>query len=146
MKKDKPFRELSYCSLKKMFWTACLAVILMNFGMLQAIANETYLLRTTAEMSEPQQARISGTITDAATGEALVGVNISVEGTSVGTISDAKGSFSLAAPALNAVLILSRKLTDFITSSRYTIPSTCLQPIFSHRVLEVMIVLKAHFF
>ena len=55
---------------------------------------------TTAGMSEPQQARISGTITDAATGEALVGVNITIEGTTIGTISDASGKFSLEAPAL----------------------------------------------
>ncbi len=107
MKKDKPFSELSYCSLKKMLRTTCITGVLMIFGILQAHAIKTYLLKTTAEMSEPQQARISGTVTDAATGEALVGVNISVEGTSVGAISDAKGGFSLPTPALNAVLVIS---------------------------------------
>lgn len=107
MKKDKPFSELNYCSLKKILRTTCIAGVLMTIGILQTQAIETYLPKGMTDSSEPQQARISGTITDAATGEALVGVNITIEGTSVGTISDSKGGFSLAAPAMNAVLVIS---------------------------------------
>ena len=39
---------------------------------------------------------VSGVITDKATGEPLVGVSVSVKGTSQGTISDLEGKFSVA--------------------------------------------------
>jgi len=107
MKKDKPFSELLLCSLKKNLLTFCIAVNLMIFGMLQVNANETYLPDNPDGMLQPQQARISGTITDATTGEALVGVNITIEGTTTGTISDASGKFSLEAPGQNQVLVIS---------------------------------------
>jgi TonB-linked SusC/RagA family outer membrane protein len=107
MKKDKPFSEPLSGSLKKNLFTLCIAALLILFGILNAQATETYPPKSMADDPEAQQARISGTVTDAATGEALVGVNISVEGTSVGTISDSKGGFSLPAPALNAVLVIS---------------------------------------
>lgn len=41
------------------------------------------------------QTKISGTVTDAATREGLVGVSIQVKGKVIGTISDSKGNFSL---------------------------------------------------
>ncbi len=107
MKKDKPFSELVLCSLKKNLLTFCTAVILMIFGILQVHANETYVPDNPDGMLQPQQARISGTITDAATGEALVGVNITIEGTTTGTISDASGKFSLETPGQNQVLVIS---------------------------------------
>lgn len=43
------------------------------------------------------QTSISGKVTDAATGEALAGVNIIVKGTVLGTISDTEGAFNLKA-------------------------------------------------
>ncbi len=42
-----------------------------------------------------QQSRITGTITDGSTGEPLIGVNVSVEGTQGGTVSDAAGRYSI---------------------------------------------------
>lgn len=41
------------------------------------------------------QTKISGTVTDAALGGGLVGVSVQVKGKVIGTISDAKGNFSL---------------------------------------------------
>ena len=41
------------------------------------------------------QTKISGTVTDAATRDGLVGVSIQVKGKVIGTISDSKGNFSL---------------------------------------------------
>ena len=37
--------------------------------------------------------KISGKVTDAATGEPLIGVNIVIEGTSLGAASDAEGEY-----------------------------------------------------
>ena len=44
------------------------------------------------------QRSISGTITDAETGEPLIGANILVVGTSSGTITDIDGNFELNLP------------------------------------------------
>lgn len=45
------------------------------------------------------QRTISGTVTDAETGETLIGANILVVGTSTGTITDFDGTYSLEVPA-----------------------------------------------
>ena len=54
-----------------------------------------------------QQKTVSGTITDATTGEALVGVTVYIPNTNTGVISDANGKFSLNAPAVSASLVFS---------------------------------------
>jgi len=45
------------------------------------------------------QRKISGTVTDAATGEALIGANVLVVGTAEGTITDLDGKYMLEVPA-----------------------------------------------
>lgn len=62
-----------------------------------------------SEMSDDQQRiTVSGTITDASTGEAMAGVNIQVKGTSVGTITDVNGKYNIpAAIDQNAILVFS---------------------------------------
>ena len=45
------------------------------------------------------QTQISGSVTDAATGEKLVGANVLVEGTDVGSSTDVDGNYSLTVPA-----------------------------------------------
>lgn len=59
------------------------------------------------------QQKISGTVTDAATQEALPGVSIHVKGTAEGTVTDANGRFELTAPSANVTLIFSS--VGFIT-------------------------------
>jgi len=54
-----------------------------------------------------QQLKITGTITDEDTGEALIGVNIVEEGTTHGTTSDATGSYSIIVESNAAVLVFS---------------------------------------
>lgn len=53
------------------------------------------------------QTAISGTVTAADTGEPLIGVNILVEGTSTGTITDLDGRFSLNVPSDESRLVFS---------------------------------------
>lgn len=45
-----------------------------------------------------QNAPVKGKVTDAATGEALIGVSVSVKGTTTGVQTDLNGAFTLAAP------------------------------------------------
>ncbi len=55
----------------------------------------------------PQQLKVTGTITDATTGEALVGVNVVVDGTTIGVSTDFNGKFSLDVSNFNAILQIS---------------------------------------
>lgn len=55
----------------------------------------------------PQQIEITGQVTDASTGEALPGVNIIVEGTGIGEITDDNGNYEISVPGENAVLVFS---------------------------------------
>lgn len=59
------------------------------------------------EGSAPQQVKVSGTITDVTTNEPLVGVNVVLEGTTVGVMTDINGKFSLSVPSLTGVLSVS---------------------------------------
>ncbi|MGI9542855.1 MAG: SusC/RagA family TonB-linked outer membrane protein [Cyclobacteriaceae bacterium] len=54
-----------------------------------------------------QQFTISGKVTDEATSEGLVGVNVLIKGTSTGTITDVDGNYNLGVPNENATLVYS---------------------------------------
>jgi TonB-dependent starch-binding outer membrane protein SusC len=60
-----------------------------------------------AYTGDPQQVTVRGAVTDATTGDALPGVNIVVKGTTVGTMSDVSGNYSLPVPNANATLVFS---------------------------------------
>jgi TonB-dependent starch-binding outer membrane protein SusC len=66
---------------------------------------EDKILNINSEI-KPQQVQINGKISDE-TGNALPGVNIKVEGTSIGVISDIGGLYSILVPNTNSVLIFS---------------------------------------
>ncbi|MCB0707125.1 MAG: SusC/RagA family TonB-linked outer membrane protein [Saprospiraceae bacterium] len=51
------------------------------------------------------QMTVTGTVTDATSGEALIGATIMVEGTSTGTITDFDGKYSLNVPADDATVL-----------------------------------------
>jgi len=57
--------------------------------------------------SKLQQAKITGKVTDASTGEALPGVNILIEGTMQGVVSGVDGSYSIEVPNPQSVLVFS---------------------------------------
>src|SRR5664280_2962263 len=54
-----------------------------------------------------QQIKFSGTITDASSNQAMIGVNVTVKGTTIGGISDVDGKFSVNVPNANATLVFS---------------------------------------
>src|ERR1051325_11889467 len=53
-----------------------------------------------------QNVTLKGKVTDATTGESLIGVSVSVKGSATGTQTDVNGAFSLSAPS-NATLVVS---------------------------------------
>ncbi len=107
MKKDERFSELIISSLKRIHLAVLISGILMISGILQVSASGTFSFNDVTDPSPLQQARITGTVTDASTGEALAGVNVTIEGTTIGTISNSSGRFTLDAPKPNSVLVLS---------------------------------------
>ncbi|GAA4384737.1 TonB-dependent receptor [Hymenobacter koreensis] len=68
----------------------------------------TATLACTATLAEAQQTRtLTGKVQDSATGEALPGVNVVLKGTSIGTVTNESGSFSLNVPEGDATLVFS---------------------------------------
>ncbi|MFW6101976.1 MAG: SusC/RagA family TonB-linked outer membrane protein, partial [Bacteroidota bacterium] len=58
------------------------------------------------DASRQQEIEVSGTVTDAETGDPLPGVNIVVQGTTTGTTTDTDGNYTIEAPA-DATLVFS---------------------------------------
>jgi TonB-dependent starch-binding outer membrane protein SusC len=87
-----------------------------------------------------EQIKISGTVTDE-NGIPLPGVNVQVEGSTVGTISDAAGKYSLEVPNNNAVLIFSfiGYLTQTVTVMEKTTIDIVLLPKVA-RLDEVLVI------
>lgn len=54
-----------------------------------------------------QQQKLSGRVTDASTGEVIIGANIIIEGTTRGTVTDVEGKFSIDIAAPNEVILFS---------------------------------------
>lgn len=78
------------------------------------IRNKTILILEKAERKPlrglPRDTRVqkvSGSVKDSATGEGLKGVTVNVEGTGIGTFTDAQGSFTINIPGPASVLVFS---------------------------------------
>ncbi len=54
-----------------------------------------------------QKQKVSGVVTDATTGEAIIGANVIIEGTTTGTVTDINGKFTIDVPNLNVTLVVS---------------------------------------
>jgi TonB-linked SusC/RagA family outer membrane protein len=60
-----------------------------------------------APRKELEQQQITGRVTDASTGESLPGVNVTVQGTNLGVISDSQGNYAITLPDRDAQLVFS---------------------------------------
>jgi TonB-linked SusC/RagA family outer membrane protein len=78
--------------------------IILTLGLMKAEAGNP---SKSLPGSNPQGITVTGTITDKTTGELLPGVNIVVDGTTIGTVSDMDGNYSLEVPDKNSVLVFS---------------------------------------
>src|SRR5690606_34572808 len=75
----------------------------VNNNIYVAPSDEVVIIRQTGQIEEEilssdQDIRISGTVTDD-TGQALPGATVTVQGTTLGTVSDLDGKYSLSVPA-----------------------------------------------
>lgn len=62
---------------------------------------------TELTVDDPQQMAVSGTVTDATSGDPMPGVNVQVRGTTLGAITDVSGRYSLNVTDRNATLVFS---------------------------------------
>jgi TonB-linked SusC/RagA family outer membrane protein len=95
--------------LKKLLNLPNIAFIISVFVLSDLTASPGFFIpdKTLSEFtssSEVQQQTITGTIRDSQTGQAMPGVNIIVGGTTMGTISDANGKYSISA-GKDAILV-----------------------------------------
>lgn len=81
-------------------------IIMVSAPNILALPGDSNVIANASE-TELQQSAVSGTITDASTGEALAGVNIRIEGTTTGAISDIEGKYSLPSVDRNASIMFS---------------------------------------
>lgn len=75
--------------------------------LLRTVAITTAFLFLCAGGVLAQERVVQGTVTDASTGETLPGANVSIQGTSTGTSTNASGEFELRVPGPDAVLVIS---------------------------------------
>ena len=80
-----------------------------------------------ANVSYAQQRQVTGTVTDEATGEPLIGVTIVLKGTTVGAITDLSGGYSISVSGDEATLQFSSVgyVTQEIVVGQNTGGSTC---------------------
>jgi TonB-linked SusC/RagA family outer membrane protein len=72
-----------------------------------SVINPSFAGYSLAAADEDQQYTVTGTVTDAGTGEPLAGVSVLVKGTTTGQLSDANGKFTIRIPEREAVLVFS---------------------------------------
>lgn len=103
MKKYIFVRTTTKIELQKSVRILKLTTLFLLLSMINLFGNIANLGATNAE----QQVKITGTITDAKTGEVMPGVNIVLVGTTIGTISDVNGKYSLNISQPNGSLAFS---------------------------------------
>lgn len=79
------------------------------------------LLLFIVNIAKAQEYTVSGQVTDAVTGESLAGVNVLIEDTNTGTITDADGNYSLQVPEDRSVLVFS--FVGYLTQTQKVDPS-----------------------
>lgn len=102
-----PDHKVSLSGQNISIWTA-MKLLLRGTG-LEAVpskANDVLLIqkKPRPKLASVQQETVSGTVTDAQTGDPLMGVNILLVGTSTGTATDSVGHYSLSVSSLQDTL------------------------------------------
>ena len=99
------FTHLFLRRLKMEVKTVILIIVLYvsNVFAIPAYSNELNF----ALEPDSQQISVSGTVTDASTGEPMPGVNILIKGTTMGVLTDASGQYTINVPDPNATLSFS---------------------------------------
>ncbi|MDR0756633.1 MAG: carboxypeptidase-like regulatory domain-containing protein, partial [Tannerella sp.] len=97
-------KEIYQLNVKNKSIDEILTTLLANTGLRYRKLDNNLIVISSKELL--QSVSVTGTVTDE-TGETIPGVNVSVKGTTIGTITDADGRFSLDVPNAASVLVIS---------------------------------------
>ena len=90
-------------SFKKLLLNFTIASALLICSILNLSATSNYSLNP----DDLQQLKVTGKVTDSQTGSAMPGVNIIVQGSTIGANTDPNGSYSISVPNGNVTLVFS---------------------------------------
>ncbi len=93
--------------IKKQSLQSALILLLKSYSVKIEEADGYVLIKAKKSTSSKPVGTVNGSVVDAATGEALVGVTVSVKGTSTAVSTNAKGEYSINAVNEDAVLVFS---------------------------------------
>jgi TonB-dependent starch-binding outer membrane protein SusC len=82
-----------------------LTLLLDNTTVSYRVMDNNFVVITPKKLN--QQQKVTGRVIDSSTGEPLPGVNVVIEGTQSGTVTDAEGKYSLQLSDQNAILVFS---------------------------------------
>ena len=95
--KENPYHGVPYFRyLKKFFMDLKILILVLLLGASNILSG-----------FELQQITVTGTVTDAARGDAMPGVNVIIKGTVLGALTGPDGKYSLAVSDRNAILVFS---------------------------------------
>jgi len=107
-----------------------LKLALENSALDYKILDQNFIVITPRADNIQEVNWVKGTITDSFTGEALIGANVIIEGTTSGVVADLDGNFSIALPEGSNVMIISYVgyLTQRIVVENTTVLTVALIP------------------
>jgi len=109
MKKNFDLWVHDHPTLKKIILELKIAILVIIATVSNVLSTPSYSMETTLTANlflEEQQQSVTGTVTDI-NGETLPGVNVVVKGTTIGTITDANGKYTINVPGADGVLSFS---------------------------------------
>lgn len=93
--------------LSEIFEGSDISFKMVNNHIVLTKKNTINQLFTPVDVEKFQSQKVTGNVTDAATGEPIIGANVIVEGTTLGTVTDVNGNFTLELPKADATIIVS---------------------------------------
>lgn len=100
-------RPLSKNSVQKLLRILKLSVLLMIVSIGRVAADGAYTNSNNSNVLDAKQQKLTGTVVDAVTGEAIIGANVTIKGTTQGTVTNVNGEYVLPIPSSDVTLVVS---------------------------------------
>jgi TonB-linked SusC/RagA family outer membrane protein len=100
-------KKLNNCFIWKSYSFTRKSILVIQLSLILMFMGASQILASGATSGSPMQQLITGVVREASTGEVIPGVNIVIEGTTIGTLTNTEGKFTLTQPNQNAVIVFS---------------------------------------
>lgn len=84
-----------------------LTMVFENQDLTFKVFDNNLIIITPVNLITKQNIKVTGTVADASTAEPIIGANVIVEGSTLGTTTDVSGKFSLEVPSAQSTLVVS---------------------------------------